>query len=202
MTGPAIGQSAPPFRLPSAQGAEVGLEDYRGRNNVILWFTTGMACGFCRQQMSQFARLGPELKTRHAEVLQVTPTRPDRARFYGQNFRLPFLYLCDPEYRVHCAYGLDVRPRSIAGYAKAFYHGSRATPPPSDFGSVKVALRDVPALLRDNDMGVFVVDRGGVVRYVYAGSYELSEGEAARAGGPTRPLPDRQTLFGALERCQ
>lgn len=201
MTPLAIGQPAPPFRLPSGQGREVGLEDYRGRSNVVLWFTQGMACGFCRQQMSHLARLAPELEARKAQLLQVTPTRPDRARFYARNFRLPFLYLCDPEYRVHRAYGLDVRQRSIVGYAKAFYHGVRTTPPPSDLGPVKTSLRDVPGLLRDTDMGMFVVDGEGVVRYMYTGSYELSGGEAARAGGPTRPLPDRQALFGALERC-
>ena len=46
-----IGQMAPPLRLPSGQGQEVALEDYRGRQHVIVWFTKGMACPFCRQQM-------------------------------------------------------------------------------------------------------------------------------------------------------
>ena len=51
-----VGQQAPAFRLPAGQGGEIGLADYRGRSNVVVWFTKGMACPFCRTQMSQFAR--------------------------------------------------------------------------------------------------------------------------------------------------
>jgi hypothetical protein len=38
---PEIGTPAPPFRLPTAQGREVALEDYRGRS-VVLWFSKGL----------------------------------------------------------------------------------------------------------------------------------------------------------------
>ena len=41
MTLPEIGLPAPLFRLPAAQGTEVGLEDYRGRS-VVLWFSKGL----------------------------------------------------------------------------------------------------------------------------------------------------------------
>jgi peroxiredoxin len=37
-----IGTPAPSFRLPSAQGPEIGLEDYRGRSNLVLWFSKGL----------------------------------------------------------------------------------------------------------------------------------------------------------------
>jgi peroxiredoxin len=37
-----IGTPAPNFRLVSAQGPEINLEDYRGRRNVILWFSQGL----------------------------------------------------------------------------------------------------------------------------------------------------------------
>jgi peroxiredoxin len=38
---PEIGARAPSFRLPSAAGGEVALEDYRGRR-VVLWFSKGL----------------------------------------------------------------------------------------------------------------------------------------------------------------
>jgi peroxiredoxin len=41
MTLPAIRTPAPPFRLPTAQGHEVALEDHRGRS-VVLWFSKGL----------------------------------------------------------------------------------------------------------------------------------------------------------------
>jgi peroxiredoxin len=41
MTPPPVGTVAPPFRLPTAQGTEIALEDYRGRS-VVLWFSKGL----------------------------------------------------------------------------------------------------------------------------------------------------------------
>jgi len=38
----AVGTPAPNFRLASAQGGEIALEDYRGQRNVILWFSQGL----------------------------------------------------------------------------------------------------------------------------------------------------------------
>ncbi len=38
---PTIGETAPPFRLPSAQGPDVALTDYRGRR-LVLWFSKGL----------------------------------------------------------------------------------------------------------------------------------------------------------------
>lgn len=37
-----VGDEAPDFRLPAAQGGEVALSDYRGRRHVLLTFVTGM----------------------------------------------------------------------------------------------------------------------------------------------------------------
>jgi len=38
----AVGTSAPNFRLASAQGPEIALEEYRGQRNVVLWFSKGL----------------------------------------------------------------------------------------------------------------------------------------------------------------
>jgi peroxiredoxin len=167
-----VGQPAPPFRLPSGQGAEIGTEDYRGRSNLAVWFTKGMACPFCRTQMSQLARGYPRLKAAGVEVLQVTPTEPERARFYARNFSIPFPYLCDPDYAVHRAWGLDIRPHSLGWYAKSLYEALRMPKlPPAEIGDPTMRLGEIPANLHDSDMGFFVVDREGRVRYRYAAPY-------------------------------
>lgn len=176
MAGVEVGQKAPSFRLPSGQGDEIGPEDYRGRSNLIVWFTKGMGCPFCRTQMSQLARGYPRLKAASAEVLQVTPTRPERARFYAQNFPIPFPYLCDPDYAVNRAWGLGVRSHSLAWYAKKFYAGAKMAKPQAEIGNPKTPLREVPDILADTDMGFFIVDRGGMVRYKQAGGYFSEHG--------------------------
>ena len=38
----AVGTPAPNFRLASAQGPEISLEDYREQRNLILWFSKGL----------------------------------------------------------------------------------------------------------------------------------------------------------------
>jgi len=194
MAGIEVGQPAPSFRLPAGHGAEIGTEDYRGRRLLIVWFTKGMACPFCRTQMSQLARGYPQLQAAGAEVLQVTPTPPPRARFYAQNFPIPFPYLCDPDYAVHRAWGLGVRSHSLAWYAKTFYAASKAPqPPPAEIGEVKMPLRELPALLHDSDMGLFVVDREGVVRYKHASAYMTEHG--------LNTIPSVDELVRELERC-
>src|SRR5438045_9420254 len=101
MPGIAVGEPAPSFRLPTAQGAEIGLEDFRGQKNVIVWFTKGMACPFCRSQMSQLARAYADIQKLDGELLLVSLSGVPRARLYAQKFRLPFTYLCDPDHLVN-----------------------------------------------------------------------------------------------------
>jgi peroxiredoxin len=189
-----IGQRAPDFRLPSGGGRDVGPADYRGQSSLIVWFTKGMACPFCRTQMSQLARGYPQIKALGAEILQVTPTTPDRARFFARNFTIPFQYLCDPDYRVHRQWNVDVRSHSLAWYAKMFY-GSRQMPlpAPTDIGNPKGTLRELPKMLDDSDMGFFILDRDGIVRYRLAGSYIEGQG--------SRSIPTMEQITRELQQC-
>lgn len=188
-----IGQRAGSFRLPSGQGGEVGLEDYRGRSNVVLWFTKGMGCPFCRSQMSQLARGYDRLKALNAEVLQVTPTPTERAALYVRNFKIPFAYLCDPDYRVHRQWGLDTRSHSLAWYAKTLYAATKMSLPPSDLGSPPASLGDLKTNLHDSDMGFFLIDRTGVVRYGVSGPYAGERG--------IRGIPSTDEIVRELERA-
>ena len=168
---PGIGERARPLKLRAAHGAEINLQDYQGRNTVVLWFTKGMACAFCRQHMSQLARVYPTIRERGGEVLQVTPSPPERARFYARRFTLPFPYLCDPGHEAWEAWGLARRRHGPAYYAKALIAGLTESRPANDFGSFGPSLSEIPSMLADDDMGFFVIDRDGLVRYALAGSY-------------------------------
>lgn len=193
-----VGRPAPSFRLPSAQGPEVALEDYRG-GNLILFFAKGMACGFCRQKMSQLARGLPRFRELQTEILQIAPTPLDRGRFYARNFRLPFPYLCDPDYRAYAAYGLGRRRLPLTTWARAAYAGFTTPTPQNDWGEVRPAVKELGRLLADDDLGLFIVDRDGIVRHAVAGSYVLFE-EGRIAG--MRPIPSNDEIARQLERCQ
>jgi peroxiredoxin len=189
-----VGQVVPPFRLPSGQGPDVGPEDYRGRANVIVWFTKGMACAFCRQHMSQLVRGYPTFQALHTEILQVTPSTPERGRFYARGFAIPFPYLCDPDYSVRRSWGLEMRSHGVGWYARALLAGMRAPQPPSDFGKVPTSPREIPALLTDEDMGFYILDRNGFVRYRLAGSYVQDNG--------VRPIPGNDEITRELRRLE
>jgi peroxiredoxin len=39
---PEVGEAAPEFSLPAADGRPIALADHRGRARVILWFSKGL----------------------------------------------------------------------------------------------------------------------------------------------------------------
>ena len=194
MSGVTLGERAPSFRLPSGQGPEIGPDDYRGRSNLIIWFTKGMVCAFCRQHMSQLVRGYPRFKALDTEILEVTPTPPQRAQLYAQKFRIPFPYLSDPDLRVRRAYGVDRRSRSMGEYVNVFLQGARMPRPPSDFENPPSPFSELPNLLADDDMGFFIVDKDGIVRYELAGSYVTPTG--------VRGIPSNEEIIRELQRCE
>jgi peroxiredoxin len=189
----AVGQPAPTFRLPSAAGGEVDLASYRGRSNVIVWFTKGMACPFCRTHMSQLGRGVARFRDLGTEVVEITGTKPSRGALYAKKFRLPFPYLCDPEYVAHRAWGLDYRSHSLLWYVQAFRAGSKLpSVPGTEFGPPKPDMGDLPTLLTDEDVGFFIVDRDGILRYRHADSYMGANG--------VRPIPSNEEIEKELLR--
>ena len=194
MPGIAVGEPAPSFRLPTAQGAEIGLEDFRGQKNVIVWFTKGMACPFCRSQMSQLARAYADIQKLDGELLLVSLSGVPRARLYAQKFKLPFPYLCDPDHRVHRQWGLGVREHGIGYYVRTYIQGGMAPKPPNDIGDFFPPIDETRNLVADDDMGFFIVDKRGTVRYSLARPYGESLGD--------RPLPSNEEVLLELGKCQ
>ena len=112
----------------------------------------------------------------------MTATPLERARFYVSNYRIPFPYLCDPQYRVRREWSLERRSHSLARYAAKFYEGSKLEFAPDGFEKVAPpSLRELPSVLADDDMGFYIIDKHGVVRYSLAGSYVV---EARRDRSP------------------
>jgi peroxiredoxin len=194
MTSVEVGRVAPSFRLPSGQGPQIGPDDYRGRCSVVVWFTKGMGCPFCRQHMTQIVRGYPTFQALNAEILEVTSTPPGRGRLYVSKFHVPFPYLCDPDYHVRRSWGLGKRSHSLGWYARAFYAGMKIEPPPNDFGQVQPSLGEFPGMLADDDMGFFILDKNGVVRYSLAGSYVVA--------GVRRQIPSNEEIVRELTLCE
>jgi hypothetical protein len=133
-----------------------------------------------------------------AEVLEITPTTAERARVYGRKFTLPFPYLCDADYGVRRVWTEDgVRAHSPLWYASSFVHMLRATSQeaPSDYGSVTPTAREMTRMMLDDDVGFFILDRDGVVRFRMTGSY------VDFARGSPRPIPDNDEILHQVALC-
>ena len=194
-----LGETAPSFRLAAAQGGEVGPQDYAGRRNLILFFAKGMACGFCRQKMSQLARGAPRFRALDTDVVMVTPTPIERGRFYARSFSLPFPYLCDPDYRVFEAYGMSVREHALLWKARVFAHVARMPKlEATELGKASPSPGEFPRLLNDDDLGFFVADKRGTVRY--ASTAPNVDFDGARPVG-IASIPSTEDIVAVLERC-
>ena len=98
------GKPAPTFTLADADGRDVSLADFAGKD-VILYFyprddtpgCTKEACGF-RDSWKQIQKLG-------AIVLGVSPDSGESHQRFARKYRLPFPLLSDPDKKVMTRYG-------------------------------------------------------------------------------------------------
>ena len=79
---PSVGERAPLFSLPSVRGPMVDLASYRQRRNVIVWFSRGFTCPFCRVYTDGIRTNYEALQSAETEVIQVAPNLLDSARRY------------------------------------------------------------------------------------------------------------------------
>ena len=184
-----VGRAAPEFKLAAAQGGEVGPQDLRGSKRVVLWFSKGLFCPFCRRNMAQLGLRYPEIQALDAEVLQVTHNTPDEARGYLKHYPMKFPYLCDADRAAHDRYGVELLPfgvESLGGFAASvgavvtdLVTKGETTPPPIPYFKRYAG--------KDTAQAVFVLDREGVVR-------------AEHRLGPNAPLPSASDLISALQK--
>ena len=166
-----VGTLAPNFRLASAQGPSIALEDYRGQRNVLLWFSKGLFCPFCRRYMTQLRFGYRELQERNTEVLQVTWSTQSEAQLYFRQYPLSFPYLCDADRAVPSLYGVRIVRVGIGQHAAGMAMGMAAAVSDRLFRGEKTALPMVPMMrygLTDTEQqAVFLIDKAGLIRYVH-----------------------------------
>ena len=172
---PCIGEMAPRFSLPSLSGAEVNLASYRGRSNVVVWFSRGFTCPFCRVYTDGVRAGYKALQAADTEVIQVAPNLLESARrYFGQSI-LPFPFVCDPDKRLYAVYGLGDRRAleatrtAVVSFAHAFTHGDSVN-------QVRGAWLDVMNrnflrrlhhhAMTAHEQGIFLIDKEGVIRHL------------------------------------
>jgi peroxiredoxin Q/BCP len=105
--GITIGDQAPDFALPTAEGGQFRLSDLRGRRAVVLYFyprdetqgCTAEACAF-RDRYEVFTKAG-------AEVVGVSGDSEESHRAFASHHRLPFVLVSDRNGAVRRQYGVS-----------------------------------------------------------------------------------------------
>src|SRR5258706_16027534 len=181
-----VGRAAPEFKLASAQGGDVGPQDFRGKSRVVLWFSKGLFCPFCRRNMAQLGLRYAEIQALDAEVLQVTHNTLDEARGYLKHYPMKFPYLCDADRAAHERYGVEMIGMNLGGFLSSgaavvadLVTKGETTPPPIPYFKRYAG--------KDTNQAVFVLDRDGIVR-------------AEHRLGPNAPLPSAAELISALQK--
>jgi peroxiredoxin len=172
-TGAAVGQLAPRFTLPSLRNKRITLADYRGQKRIVLWFSRGFTCNFCRTYMESIIRPYPLLAEQEIEVIQVAPNLPDSARLFFDAYP-PYPFVCDPDKRLYATYNLGDRGaleasrNTVVSFAKALTEGEGLNNVRGSW--LDVANRNFIRRLHHHaltavDQGIFILDEEGIIRY-------------------------------------
>ena len=102
--GPLVGEPAPDFTLPDADGASVSLSGLRGQWVVLYFYPKDDTPG-CTIEAQEFTALTEQFAAEDAVVLGVSPDSPERHQRFRNKYDLTVRLLSDPEHQVMEAYG-------------------------------------------------------------------------------------------------
>jgi peroxiredoxin Q/BCP len=100
----AVGDKAPAFSLPDADGNTVKLSDFTGRK-VIVYFYPAASTPGCTKQACDFRDNLTELNDAGLDVIGISPDKPEKLAKFRDAEGLTFPLLSDPDKTVLTAWG-------------------------------------------------------------------------------------------------
>ncbi|MFE1883371.1 peroxiredoxin-like family protein [Streptomyces diastatochromogenes] len=161
-----VGDPAPRFRLPSATGRTVALDDLLALGPVVLTFYRGAWCPYCNIALRTLQQHHTDITARGARLIAVSPQIPDESLTLTEKHRLAFDVLSDIGSETAQQYGLAFDlPDDLAAVYDEFgfdlqrvNDGHRRTLP-------------LPA--------TYVIDRAGTIRWAFVNSDYTTRAEPA-----------------------
>ncbi len=99
-----VGDTAPAFSLPDADGNTVELTDFRGRK-VIVYFYPAASTPGCTKEACDFRDNLAELNEAGLDVVGISPDKPEKLAKFRDKEGLNFPLLSDPDRTVLQAWG-------------------------------------------------------------------------------------------------
>ena len=101
-----IGQQAPDFLMPSAQGTSVSLTELLAKGPVVLTFYRGDWCPYCNLQLNAMRKRLAEIHSLGAQLVAVSPQAPNESLTETEREELDFCVLSDQDAHVAAQYGV------------------------------------------------------------------------------------------------
>ena len=137
----AVGDKAPAFSLPDADGNTVKLSDFKGRK-VIVYFYPAASTPGCTKQACDFRDSLAELNDAGLDVIGISPDKPEKLAKFRDAEGLTFPLLSDPDKKVLTAWGA-FGEKSM--YGKTVQGVIRSTFVVDEKGNIEVAQYNVRA---------------------------------------------------------
>jgi peroxiredoxin Q/BCP len=99
-----VGDKAPAFNLPDAEGKTVKLSDFKGRKVIVYFYPAAMTPG-CTKQACDFRDSLAELNGAGIEVIGISPDKPEKLAKFTDRDQLTFPLLSDPDKKVLIEWG-------------------------------------------------------------------------------------------------
>jgi peroxiredoxin Q/BCP len=136
-----VGDKAPAFSLPDADGNTVKLSDYKGRK-VIVYFYPAASTPGCTKQACDFRDSLAQLNDGGLDVIGISPDKPAKLAKFRDTEELTFPLLSDPDREVLTAWGA-FGEKSM--YGKTVQGVIRSTFVVDELGKIEVAQYNVKA---------------------------------------------------------
>lgn len=136
-----VGDKAPAFSLPDADGNTVKLSDYKGRKVVVYFYPAASTPG-CTKQACDFRDNLAELGEAGLDVVGISPDKPEKLAKFRDKEGLTFPLLSDPDRAVLEAWGAYGEKTM---YGKTVQGVIRSTFVVDENGTIEVAQYNVRA---------------------------------------------------------
>jgi peroxiredoxin Q/BCP len=100
------GDKAPDFEGPTADGSRLGLKDFIGKKNVVLYFYPKDDTPGCTREACSFRDNIKPIRDTGAEIVGVSVDSIQSHDSFAKKYQLPFPLISDKDKRVSTAYGV------------------------------------------------------------------------------------------------
>lgn len=101
-----VGDKAPDFTLPDANGNNVSLSDFLGNKSVVVYFYPKDDTPGCTKESCAFRDSYEVFKEMGAEVIGISGDSTDSHQKFASKYQLPFILLSDSDNKVRKLFGV------------------------------------------------------------------------------------------------